>query len=511
MSPIRPNNTIADWRDPEPLPTPPRLPYLDRALIPDALRPWITDAADRYGVPAEVILVPALIAAGTAAGNTMRVFPKANDESWSEAPNLYGLLVAQPSTKKSPALKEGLRWLNRLEARRGTEWAKDAAWRRTEAQAAASELKAIANALTEEQDSAALLDLRKRHDTAQKRLDAATGGPRRYMVNDATVEKAAMLLADEINRSGLLLVRDEFSGLLAMMRRSGHENDRSFYLEGYNGTGSYVADRVSRESTSIPVFTLSMLGTIQPTQIAPIVQAARRQHVDDGFIERFQATVWIDADRCGPGRDEAPYQWAIDNAARAFDRIATQAAKREEALGRYEFEGIHYTAAAQQHVDEWNRLRYDEAREANREGHVAYASHLGKSQAALARIALIYHLLDAAEAGKGTAISLETATTATKLMDFFQAHARRTYDAHLPPSVDVLVELRNRIQSGTVEDGMSLRDFQRGHPVFGRSREEQLEVLQAAEERHWLRLEKVANRRARPSTIIRLNPHLLAD
>lgn len=510
MNPLRPSPTTP-WSDPIPLPAPPPLPTLDTGLIPNELRPWITDAALRYGVPAESIFVPALTAAGTAAGNTRRIHPKANDATWSEAPNLYGLLIAPPSTKKTPALKEGLRFLNALEAHHVAEWAKDASWRRTHAHAASHELKEITNTLAEEQDEAALLDLRSRHDAAQARLDAAEAGPRRYMVMDATVEKASMLMSQDVNRGGLLLVRDEFSGLLAQMRRSGHENDRSFYLEGYNGTGSYTTDRVSRDNTSIPVFTLSMAGTIQPTQIEPLIRAARKQHVDDGFVERMQLSVWIHPDRCGLGLDQNPDTAAMRQASRVFDGLASDAAHWEQELGRYEYVGVHYTEAAQQHIDDWNHLKHDEAQTANREGHVAFASHLGKSPAAVARIALIFHRLGEAVDGKRPAVSLDHATSATRLMDFFHAHARRTYQAHLPPTVDLLAELMDLINAGAVHDGMTLRDLQRHHRVLGKGKEAQLVVLRAAEGRNWLRIGRVPNGRAKSSLVIHLNPKLIND
>ena len=67
--------------------------------------------AGAWVFPPEAILIPALVAAATAAGNTIGIYPKAHDGSWSEAPNLYGLLIAPPSTKKTPALNEGLRFL----------------------------------------------------------------------------------------------------------------------------------------------------------------------------------------------------------------------------------------------------------------------------------------------------------------------------------------------------------------------------------------------------------------
>ncbi len=69
------------------------------------------------------------------------------------------------------------------------------------------------------------------------------------VVNDATVEKLGELLNQ--NPNGLLLFRDELSGFLRLMDRPGHENDRGFYCEAWNGTGAYTYDRLGRGTLRI--------------------------------------------------------------------------------------------------------------------------------------------------------------------------------------------------------------------------------------------------------------------
>src|SRR5215469_13268351 len=45
------------------------------------------------------------------------------------------------------------------------------------------------------------------------------------------------------NPNGVLLFQDEIAGFLATMERDGHENDRAFYLEAWNGYSRYTYDR----------------------------------------------------------------------------------------------------------------------------------------------------------------------------------------------------------------------------------------------------------------------------
>ena len=110
---------------------------------------------------------------------------------------------------------------------------------------------------------------------------------RRYVVNDSTVEKLGELLNE--NPNGVLLFRDELSGWLRTMDREGHENDRAFFCESWNGTGSYVYDRIGRGTVYIPAACLSLLGGIQPGPLQGYLQEVfGRGATDNGLIQRFQ-------------------------------------------------------------------------------------------------------------------------------------------------------------------------------------------------------------------------------
>jgi Protein of unknown function (DUF3987) len=95
---------------------------------------------------------------------------------------------------------------------------------------------------------------------------------RRYKTNDTTVEKLSELLLQ--NPQGILINRDELSGWLRNLDKQGREGDRAFYLEGWNGTGSFDVDRIGRGCLHIPALCLSILGTIQPGPLSSYVWAA---------------------------------------------------------------------------------------------------------------------------------------------------------------------------------------------------------------------------------------------
>ena len=106
--------------------------------------------------------------------------------------------------------------------------------------------------------------------------------------------------------------------MAASARQAGREGDREFYLEAWNGTGSYTVDRIGRGTIHIPSLTLSVFGGIQPGKLQALIASAVHGggSADDGLLQRFQLTVW--PDHLPPGWK--PTRWP-DNEAR--DRVNT--------------------------------------------------------------------------------------------------------------------------------------------------------------------------------------------
>lgn len=118
---------------------------------------------------------------------------------------------------------------------------------------------------------------------------------RRFIVNDATVEKLGELLNE--NPNGLMLERDELGGWLSLMQTEDGALARAFYLECFDGTNSYTYDRIGRGTIVIESCCLSLIGCIQPSRIAPLVRGAVSGEMDDGLVQRLQLAVWPDDER----------------------------------------------------------------------------------------------------------------------------------------------------------------------------------------------------------------------
>ena len=96
------------WPVPKPIEL--SLPAVERfipELLPDAIRDYVMDVADRQQAPPDFAAVTALCGISAVIGNRVRIRPKQNDD-WEVVPNLWGAIVGRPSAMKSPAMQAAL-------------------------------------------------------------------------------------------------------------------------------------------------------------------------------------------------------------------------------------------------------------------------------------------------------------------------------------------------------------------------------------------------------------------
>jgi putative DNA primase/helicase len=80
--------TKVEWPDPQPLPGGlPGVPAFDEHLLPDALRPWLTDIAERAQVPLDFPAAAVIVPLSSALGRRCGIYPKRHDD-WLVVPNL---------------------------------------------------------------------------------------------------------------------------------------------------------------------------------------------------------------------------------------------------------------------------------------------------------------------------------------------------------------------------------------------------------------------------------------
>ena len=265
-TPIAPR---ARWPEPQPMRRGrPPVPALHGALLPGALAPWIADVAERVQCPPDFVAVGVLVAAAAVIGRKLAIRPKRQDD-WAVVPNLWGLAVGPPGMMKSPALAEALRPLHRLVTDAQAQHEEQMLthqFRVAEQKARRHDLARRLRAAVE--DEAPTEELRQQFEAMRYTPPVA----KRYLVNDTTVEKLGELLNHHPN--GLLLFRDELSGWLHTMDRPGHENDRAFYCEAWNGTSAYTYDRIGQapavaSATNRPDRPGGFVGFVADSRVSP--------------------------------------------------------------------------------------------------------------------------------------------------------------------------------------------------------------------------------------------------
>lgn len=427
------------WPDPAPLPNalPPVAPF-DEDLLPEALRGWVSDIAHRMQCPPDFPAVGAVVAISSLIGARAVVAPKQRDD-WRVVPNLWGLIVGRPGVMKSPALGEVLKPLNRLEAAERDQWQSvHGAW---ELDCKVAELAAKAN--EKKAGSLAAKDPAQARRLLEPVDIPAEPMARRYVVNDATVEKLGEIL--EANTWGTLSYRDEIHGLLKGMDRQGQEGARAFYLQAYDGNQGYTVDRIARGTHYLPRVCLAMLGGIQPGKVQGYVrEAVAGGSGDDGLLQRFGLAVWPDITREWVPVDQWPDTPAKQAATAVFERL-----NQLEPVSDTEPQEWRFSSEAQGLYWEWVQPFETELR--GEELHPALISHLSKYRKLVPALALIFALVDTPDSEN--VIHARELMRALAWCDYLRSHAERMYAAAVIPETAGAKQLLDKIKAGKLCDG----------------------------------------------------------
>lgn len=497
-----------EWSEPRDLPSKtPTAPELPSEILPDSLRPWILDIADRAQVPPEFVAVPAMVALSSLIGRSAGIYPKAKDD-WLVVPNLWGMVIARPGFLKSPAAAEALKPLARL-SMKARESFDDAV---ATAEANKDIIKARLSAVQEEaktavKDGKSLVDIKARLATLKREQADADIHERRYIINDGTVEKIGELLNQ--NTRGLLLARDELSGFLKTLDKPGREGDREFFLEAWNGSGGFTYDRIGRGTLHIPALTLSIFGTIQPGKLWNYISGALQgERADDGLLQRFQMAVWPDTTREWRNVDRWPDSKAKDTAFKVFQNLD---GLDVDTLGvpanDGEIPALRFAPDAQELFTEWRANLEARLRSTETESTPAFESHLAKYRSLMPSIALIDQLTTSVSFVSAPVVRLESARRAAVWCDYLEGHARKIYAAETNADVSAAHALADKIKSGAVEDGGNVRDLYRPQWSGLKTPEAVWAGLLVLQTHGWVKIEERESR-GRKADMVFLNPKL---
>jgi hypothetical protein len=465
------------------------VPPLDSTHLPFAIRDAVADVASRLNCPPDYLVVALLSAAGSVIGNKIGIFPYANDESWHVFPALWGGIVGDPGSKKSPSLQQAHVPLQHLENQAAQKYA---------------------------QDMVNFEQAKAQHEQAMKAWSTAKGSmpkplpppePKRerFVVHDTTYQALGVILAD--NPRGVLALADELSGLLQSLDTAGQEPARGFYLSGWSGTGSYSFDRIGRGSITLLRYCLSVFGGFQPDRIKAYVKLAQRgSSRNDGLLQRFQLLVWPDPLGTVTLVDRAANQAAVNRYHQAvlslpqLDQRPLSGAQRLANGSQL----LHFSPVAQQIFNSWyidnEKLLTDGGLDPARQ------SHFAKYRSLVPALALLFHLLD----GHTDAVCADCLTRAIGFTEYLKRHANRIYASVSGHDHAATRALAKRLLDGQLADGFTCRTLtMKGWSGFA-TREQAQSAIDALVEYGWL-IETEIRTGGRPSTRYTVNPCVTLD
>lgn len=491
-----------DWPEPSPLGDELRPVLPCRAdMLPEALRLWLDDIAERMNVPLDMVAIPALVAAGGLIGRRVGIRPQQRTD-WQEAGNLWGCVVAPPGAKKSPAASEALGPLKALEG--------DAAERNAVALADHELAKRVHKLASEVAEKAARAAIKGNGDAmAALRAAPAPDAPieRRYLTSDATAEKLGEICA--ANPQGVIVHRDELLSLFADLDREERASARGFFLSGWNGSESYTFDRIARGTIRIPAVNISLFGTTQPDRLARYM-ADSLQRFNDGMVQRLQLLAWPDFAGSYVECDRAALSEARKAAWRFYSDLATLDTQElradwDSTAGPGHFPFLRFAADAQTLFSGWIEGLERQLRSGELEP--ALMAHLAKYRGLVPRLALLCHIAnDATGPVSGDAVQM-----AMQWAGYLESHARRAYGALSLDNVSAARSIWRRVVRNDLPQPFTARDIQR-KGWSGLAQRERVEGgLKVLCEADWLagNTPETGPIGGRPSTLYQPNPKAL--
>ena len=477
-------------------------------LLPSILKDWVIDTANRMSCAPDFVAVTAVTALGSIIGAGCGIKPKRFDE-WTVCPNLWGMAVSPPSSKKTPAINQALKPLDKIIHSARQNYAEKIASFNTEKLAFDAKSKVLKRKLDQEAknedgDMSAVIN----EINALEQTVSPEPILRRYKTNDATVEKIGEILVQ--NPKGILVLRDELVGLLSSWEKKGHEGDRAFYLEGWNGLGSYDTDRIGRGSIFIENLCISIIGGTQPDKLLAFLRQTTDALANDGAIQRFQMLVFPDPYKweyidCYPDKEARNKVYEIFEHISDLDPVSLGANPTDQ-FNKWPY--FHFSDEAQDFFKNWTT--HLNSKKILEEDNKLIAEHLGKYDKLFCALALIFHLVDCVTCDKKGRVSLNAAQMAANWCSYLEGHARRCYNLLGDSTMFSAQHIIQKIKKRKLLNNFTFREVSRKRWSGLKNKQDVQDALEFLEETNWIKgYEIKASSKGGPATTrYKINPKI---
>jgi len=409
--PSSPNGTDAEWEDPLPLIEARALPTFPVEAYPPVLAEYVTALATATQTPPDLSGVMVLSALSAAAGGRAVVEAR---PSWREPMNLFLGVAMAPGNRKTAVVRDVTEPLHQAESIEIERRTKEIAQKKAEKEIAeqrAAEAKRVA-ARAERGDA----DKAKDEAVATAAMAEAITVPAmpRLLADDVTPEALASLLADQ--GGPIALISAEGGPFDVMAGRYSNLPNLDVYLKGHAGDHLRV-DRKGRPSEIVDKPALTIGVAFQPGILPKI--AMREGFRSRGLLARFLFSV--PRSYVGKRKVGAP---PVNNETRS--RYNELVKEMVVSLA----EGVEPCVLTLDDHAEVALLHYERALEPRLapQGDLGSIADWGSKLAgAVVRIAGLLHLAGGLTTALLAPIDEATLIAATKIGDYFLAHAIAAY------------------------------------------------------------------------------------
>lgn len=265
------------WDTPIPFEKP-TLPTFPVDALPKIIRDYVIAVAETTQTPVDMAATASLAIMSLCMQGRYRIDGKAD---WNEPVNLYTLIIAEPSERKSAIISFMTRPVNEYELNYNNTNAGRFEASRMRKSALESKKKTIETQYAK--GKASETDLT---EIAEKVANFKEEKPKKLYVDDITTEKLTSILSDSDGKTAIISTEGGIFDVLAGMYNKSVNID--VFLKGYSGDTIRV-DRIGRPSELIQKPALTILLSVQPSVLSQLISNSTFE--GKGLTKRFLYTL----------------------------------------------------------------------------------------------------------------------------------------------------------------------------------------------------------------------------
>lgn len=483
-----------------------KLPSFNMALLPGPVMDFSSALVESLQVSSGMVS-PAVITVG--ALGIQKKYCTHPLPDWYEPGNLYMIIVADPSERKSPTMKEIMRPVYEYERTENERTAPDVALYEAKKKILEGKIAGITRAASnvgKKRKDEKHLDMGDLVTLQQELNELEEVAPIRLVVDDVTVEVLAKIMEQNGERIGIVSTEGGVFNMLA-----GRYSDKTvidIVLKGYSGD-RLTLDRIQRKGQQLNHPLITILLYAQPVVIREIMQNS--EFVERGLNARFLYSI--------PPSTIGERKYRVDKISE-FDRIDYDDVIRR--LFAIPVPDKPKVVEFDSEADNLAESFFYELEKEMQDATPEFKAWLGKLHGTTMRIALVLHCFQYVEESEHHKISGKTMHNAIEMGRYFKAHAEAAFDIMGlmdPPEVRDAKYIMKRIDStGQMEMKIKdLYDMCRGRKGM-ETKEGVIPGINCLIKHGYIRVQKGhlspqntqnTQKRGRPSEIVYVNPEYI--